>query len=1464
MEGIGRHPSFPRNTRIAIVGGGPSGLSAAYALCRLGYSHVTLFEKNENPGGMCESLQIQGMVYDLRGQVLAANSAPSIFHLAREIGAEMEEMDTHKFAVINSSTGALSEMKLAEDYVSMISLTLKLEDKAKASGRIGVHSVSELAPDLAPDYLKNQGFASVPKSVMYGYTASGYGYLHDMAYAYVHEFTRTSMAGKIRRFKGGYMSLWKRLSERLPAQVCCNTQVLSVVRDSSVVRVKIKSEDGDIKEREFDKIIISGAFPFNNGKTYRSPNSLNNEDTVNHRIDMDEMETALFSKVETIDYYTTALKIKRLDHIPKGFYYFDEFMEDPATMGNPVAMQRFYQDTDVFLFWSYGNSADIQGPKVAELAIAAAERMGGETEGVILQRKFNYFLHVSSKDMKDGFYDKLEFLLQGHRNTYFVGGLMAFELTERNSSYAFDLVQKHFSNKSLEPSYPYVKRLLTLRPSHGRAALKQLDESPGVEFLELSSLDAYLRYWGTHSATKGKTLYTWINEKGHVISQRTYNQLHSNASTISEKLRTCHNPSIKIGDRVLLVYVPGLDFIDAFFGCLRAGVVPVPAIPPDPSQRSGQTLLHVSNIARACNAVAILSAVGYHTTVKAASVKNMFALNGSSKSSSRWPVLPWLHTDSWVKKSKISSPRDHAAEEYQPATHDLCFLQFTSGSTGEPKGVMITHGGLIHNVKMMRRRYKSTSNTVLVSWLPQYHDMGLIGGLFTSMVSGGSAILFSPVTFIRDPLLWLQTITTYRATHSAGPNFAFELLNRRLEANKALHYDLSSIVFLMVAAEPIRAATMRKFLELTQPFGLSQEVMAPGYGLAENCVYVCSAYGEGREILVDWQERVCCGYISLDDDDGVRVKIVDPETCMEHEESENEGEIWISSLSAGAGYWNEEKLSQTTFKNELNDEPGRKYIRTGDLGRIIDGKLFVTGRIKDLIIVAGRNVYSSDIEKTAENSCEIIRPGCCAAIGVPKEIILSKGILVSETSDQVGLIIIAEARDVKSVSNEAVRQIQASVAEEHGVMVASVLLIKPRTISKTTSGKIKRYECLKRFVDGTLDIIHHEKLSIQSNERVSESQAIKTRPSSISKRDITSFLIELLSEVTGVSTAKISTKESLVSYGVDSIGVVRAAQKLSDYLGVDVGAIDIFTATCVEDLACFADNLLKKHRPRTITGQPNSSKKTSKAAATFEASSCHKLGIWLMQLIALVYVCFLLMLPPYFSISTYAYCLSIFHTMERATFFGYLASLVCAPLCWMLCIFSSCICISFFGTPYLQPNYALDSEMSIWSIEFVKWWALYKAQEVSSKVIAVHLRGTVFINYWCRMLGAKVASSALIDTIDITDPYLVSIGEEDVLAEGALLQSHQVKNGILSLSPIKIGSRASVGPYALLQRGTVLEDEDEVLALVSSDGNSEATTSHEDTLQKVSPTKVLNDLYHFIFYFNITCRMSFIALFNIP
>lgn len=341
--------------------------------------------------------------------------------------------------------------------------------------------------------------------------------------------------------------------------------------------------------------------------------------------------------------------------------------------------------------------------------------------------------------------------------------------------------------------------------------------------------------------------------------------------------------------------------------------------------------MKIENIAKVCNAVAILSTVGYHAAVWASALKSMISFPGKKDPNpARWPDLPWLHTDSWVKNLK-GVAQHNAFDLSEPQPSDLCFLQFTSGSTGDAKVVMISRGGLIHNVKLMRRRYQSTSKTVLVSWLAQYHDMGLIGGVFTALVSGGSAILFSPMTFISNPLMWLQMLSKYRATHSAGPNFAFELVIQRLEMDKVKtqNYDLSTLIFFMDAAEPVRQKTLKRFIELTEPFGLSEEVVAPGYGLAENGVFVSCAYGKGESILVDWQERVCCGYVVPDDED-VDIRIVHPDKFVEVEEGK-EGEIWIFSPSAGIGYWGQDELSHETFRNGLPNISGRKYARTGDL-----------------------------------------------------------------------------------------------------------------------------------------------------------------------------------------------------------------------------------------------------------------------------------------------------------------------------------------------------------------------------------------------------------------------------------------------------------------------------------------------------------------------------------------------------
>ncbi|CAO2184500.1 unnamed protein product [Urochloa humidicola] len=1510
------HPNLPVDTRIGIVGAGPSGLSAAYALAKLGYQNVTVFEKYQNVSGMCESIDIEGRTYDLGGQVIAANSAPVITHLAKELGSEFEEMDSHKLALIDSQTGNIRDLEVAEDYVSMVSLTLKLQDEANRSGRVGIHAVSGLAPDPTLEFLKKHGLSSVPKSVAYGYTASGYGFVQDMPYAFIQEFTRTSMAGKIRRFKHGYMSLWEKLSHSLPFEVLCGTEVLRVKRDSCGASVLIKKNNDDIEVREFDKIILSGAIAFKNGKTYRS---LSLTDGENEVVELNDLERELFSKVQTIDYYTTVVKIEGFEHMPKGFYYFGEYMEDPTTLGHPVAMQRFFADTNIFLFWSYGNSADIKGSYVAKCVTDVVTSMGGTVQKVLLQRRFKYFPHVSSEDMKNGFYERVESHLQGFQNTYYVGGLLAFELTERNALYSISAVCKHFAIDSELPTIPYVKRLFPLsirNPSPPR----DIGELEGVEFPDLPSLDGYVEYWGTLKATAEKVIYTWINEEGKIVNRRTYQELHNNASHIAYRLLTSKKPIIKPGDRVLLIHLPGLEFVDAFFGCIRAGVVPVPVLPPDPMQRGGQALLKVENISKACNAVAILSTSSYHAAVRAGYVKNIVTLAKSAqKCSAQWPDLPWIHTDSWIKNYR-RSPDNYNSESAEsmitkPQPSELCFLQFTSGSTGDAKGVMITHGGLIHNVKMMKKRYRSTSKTVLISWLPQYHDMGLIGGLFTALVSGGTSILFSPMTFIRNPLLWLQTINDYHGTHSAGPNFAFELVIRRLEAEKNKTYDLSSMIFLMIAAEPVRRKTVKRFVELTQPFGFLEGALAPGYGLAENCVYVSCAFGECKPIFIDWQGRVCCGYVDPDDQD-IIIKIVDADSLTEHEDGA-EGEIWISSPSSGVGYWGNKEISQKTFCNHLKNYPNKNFTRTGDLGRIINGKLFITGRIKDLIIVAGRNIYSADVEKTVEGSSDVLRPGCCAVVGVPEEVLTQKGISIPDSSDQVGLVVIAEVREGKAVSEEIADNIKTRVAEEHGVTIASVKLIKPRTISKTTSGKIRRFECMKQFVDNTLSLANSNHISKKRSlfrslttgtgmeiRRPSLKQTVDptVRPQPRSKvknfTEIIEFLTQLVSDQTGIPKEKISPTDSLPSYGFDSIAVVRAAQKLSDFLGTPVGAIDIFTASCISELANFLENLVQKSQPQ-LAHKPRGKVKTSKeiieflkqivsdqtgipkdkisptdslpsygfdsitvvraaqklsdflgipvgAIDIFTASCIAELASFLenlvdksqpqlesdvscssedenlaivdasssdlsvfaigtLQIVALTYVCFILLLPAYLASSMYMDMLSLV-SMVKLSLLSYLSALVLAPIAWMCYALFTSLSLSILGKSFLQPNYVLTPDVSIWSVDFVKWWALNKAQSLAAKVLAVHLKGTIFLNYWFKMQGARIGSSVVIDTVDITDPSLLAVADGAVIAEGVLILGHEVRNEVLSLRHVKIGRKASIGPYAVLQKGTVVHN----------------------------------------------------------
>ncbi|KAG6557173.1 hypothetical protein Mapa_001100 [Marchantia paleacea] len=1613
MESL--HPALPLRTRIAVVGGGPSGLAAALALTRLGFENVTVLERDSAVGGMCASAVIEGRAYDLGGQVLARDSSPTMRTLMKEMGIEMEDMSHHRLAEINCKDGSYEDLKVAADYMSIMSITLKLQNEAAATGRLGVHALSDLASQPADEFLRARGFPNgVPTAVANGFTASGYGYPSEVPYAYLQEFARTSMLGKIWRVKGGYGSFWEKVAASLQ-DVRCGVQVESVDRRADKVCLSVRNVNNSaVSDLEFDKLIMTGSsFLFSSKRDVdeggTSPSGI---------LDYTGEERKLFSRVQTVEYYTTVLKISGLD-LPVGFYYPKVYKDDPKTIGHPVAIQRFFADSDIYLLWSYSN-AEVDQHKMMQFLYEDVRGMGGRVDELILQRKWRYFPRVSSRDMADGFYDKMS-EMQGQNNTYYLGALLAFELTERNVSYAFDLVKKHFGTTK---EHPYVKRLMPPAPSRPRNAyeLKELQELPGVEFPDdLPSLDAYLSHYAKHEVLADRVLYTWLDDQGREADRRTYAQLDFKASLVAHGLRFNGKTSLNPGDRVILLHPPGLDFIEAFFGCIRARVIPVPLIPPDPTQRAGQALAKVENVAKACEAKAILSTYAYHAAVRAASLKNILTVSTSQKTAPVWPDLPWHHTDSWTKrattpwnwffKSRSSSSngilqlqqqsnskeatssiaaaeparalsRDSSrsksskvlpldddssstesrhesvddtekklAEDFflgpPPDPSDLCFLQFTSGSTGDSKGVMISHGGLLHNVKLMRRQYRSTSRTVLISWLPQYHDMGLIGGLFTAMLSGGTAVLFSPTTFIRKPLLWLETMDKYKCTHSAGPNFAFELVVKRLETLKASgaaaaaapSYDLSELRFLMISAEPIRHKTVQSFLELLRDSGLQEQALAPGYGLAENCVFVCVAYGAGLPVLIDWQGRVCCGYVQKGDED-IDIRIVNP-TTSEEVGAGCEGEIWVCSPSIGVGYWGQKQLGERTFCNTIANEsspehgsskksPPKTFLRTGDLGRVVEGKLFVTGRIKDLIIVRGRNLYPADIEKTVENCSDLLRPGCCAVFSASQNVLQDKGL---SSSEEAGVVVVAEVRDEKRIDSGLQAQIMATVAEEYGVQVACVNFIKPRTIPKTTSGKIRRIECLKRFAENKLDSVQpprvlrrwvsapnrsasfrysplnsprpslpspdrnltkleisdflvrivaertglparrisiHESFAnysidsvgiVWAAQKLSEFLGVhvapidiftagsiaeltdevqkKTRASSTAsspstprtprtptssnlglarpnRQAITKFVIGLVAEKTCLSIEEISETQNLTAYNIDSVGVVWAAQKLSDYLGVHIPAIDIYTAGCIQELVQSAEtsmlNSKQEHEPQSHVSDvqefidhdhEGDTLTDHELSFSVDPSLIRRLTISSLQVLGVFYIAGLLLIPAALIFGPIYRFTNNFNNSNPGG--GFLMALMLVPMAWIMYMASIPVIISLLGCSLLQPNFTFATAIPLWSTGYVKWWTLHRLQLFASTTIATHLRGTVFLSWWYRLLGAHIGEGVQLDSIDLTDPCLLYVGDGVVIGEGATVQCHEVRAGIVSFRAVKINHGAQVGPFAVIQRGTILE-----------------------------------------------------------
>ncbi|WP_062060637.1 non-ribosomal peptide synthetase [Aquimarina longa] len=647
-----------------------------------------------------------------------------------------------------------------------------------------------------------------------------------------------------------------------------------------------------------------------------------------------------------------------------------------------------------------------------------------------------------------------------------------------------------------------------------------------------------------------KTIYRFLENGEEENDFRTYQELYDRAKIIASHILKNANP----GDRVLLLYPSGLDFTDAFFGCLIAGVIAVPAFPPQGKRRIGR----LENIVRDCKASFILTTDVIYTKTN------------------KWFDNEVFEKVNWLQTNILADVIDIDVPSIQP--EDIAFLQYTSGSTGAPKGVKVTHANIIHNNKLIQNCFNQNTETIGVSWLPIYHDMGLIGNILQAFYVGFEMIIMPPTAFIQKPVRWLKTITKYKATYSGGPNFAYDLCANQIKEEERIALDLSSWFVAYNGSEPIRPETMDNFANTFSANGFKREYLSPCYGMAETTLVVSACnFGMLPEILILDKEDFHSGKVNLQEAikdttaimkfmgngpvlEDMKVKVVDPETKKKCNEGEI-GEIWISGASVAKGYWQKEEITKEIFQayihdsdkeNNISDGP---YLRTGDMGFIHNEELYISGRLKEMMIFNGVNHYPQDIERAVQYSHPDLQNNAGASISVHR-------------NGNQQLVIIQEVKrtSMRTYDFETiVKNIREAVFEKHELAVYGIVLISPGRVPKTSSGKIQRvgakiaYE--KETIDGILEQWEYGKNSTSDIEKEKPKQIVP--PKSI----IEQWFQNTIADQLGVESNQISLDYSFAELGINSLLGIRLSGLLSEYLRTDIPQTYIFEFPTIRSCA---------------------------------------------------------------------------------------------------------------------------------------------------------------------------------------------------------------------------------------------------------------------------------------------------------
>ncbi|MGI9430287.1 MAG: AMP-binding protein [Bythopirellula sp.] len=644
----------------------------------------------------------------------------------------------------------------------------------------------------------------------------------------------------------------------------------------------------------------------------------------------------------------------------------------------------------------------------------------------------------------------------------------------------------------------------------------------------------------------------------------TYAELDRRATKIAGWLAS----HAEIDDRALLVYPAGLDFIAAFFGCLYAGVLPVPATYPKPRRR----LPRLDMIGADCSPRLVLT----HSS----------GLEGLCLDQQSQAVadIVWQATDML---------QDDVSAEFEIADRcgdDLAFLQYTSGSTSEPRGVMISHDNLLHNLETIRQGFElepAESNDVGtkgVFWLPAYHDMGLVGGILTPIYVGGTSYLLAPTTFLRKPTRWLQLLSETGAQISGAPNFAYELLVQKTSEADRGQLDLSRWRLAFCGAEPIHPESLREFATAFAPAKFCAKAFYPCYGMAEVTLLVAGGQGPDalRVLTVDRQrlrqhqavpvdsshaqaqELVGCGSTL----NGQQLEIVDPKSLSACDDG-HVGEIWVTGRSVARGYWNRDSINHETFQAKLQGRNGQGYLRTGDLGFCLDGELFITGRVKDVIIIRGRNHYPQDIERTVSESHAAVGMGAAFSV---------------EADRQEQLIVVHQVNREhrKADFDEVMRTLRTAIVEEHELDPQSIVLIKPVSLPITSSGKVQRQRCREQYLADELQIMAQWSAKpIDSGLAKSAlppveflDSVLELEPTQL-QAEIEAWLVRWLTARADLNPAAVQSETPFAELGIDSLTAVEISQELDQLLELQLPPMVIWSCpTCAALSAYLAEELI--------------------------------------------------------------------------------------------------------------------------------------------------------------------------------------------------------------------------------------------------------------------------------------------------